>query len=315
MTPVTHWLNVAKSIFDESFQAFYALLKIMVPALIVVKVLETLGAIEVIAAVLSPVMSLLGLPDLLGVVWATALLTNIYAALLVFFGMANDLALTVEHVTILGTLILIGHGIPVEGAVAKRAGVPWLMTIALRVGGALLLGAILHAVYSHIPSFQQPAQFLWQPQPVDDSLSGWLISQVQSLVMVFVIIFVLVALLKLLRHLGVERWIHFALAPFLKMMGIGRAAANVTGIGFTLGLSYGAGLIIKDLDKGVMSRKDACLTICFLGLAHSVVEDTLLIMAMGADLSGILWARLVFSFVVIALLARVTFIWGEPQKC
>jgi hypothetical protein len=63
-------------------------------------------------------------------------------------------------------------------------------------------------------------------------------------------------------------------------------------------------LIIQDLDKGVMSRKDAYLTICFLGLTHSVVEDTLLIMAMGADLSGILWARVVFSFVIIALMSQ-----------
>ena len=54
-----------------------------------------------------------------------------------------------------------------------------------------------------------------------------------------------------------------------------------------------------------MSRKDAYLTIFFLGLTHSVVEDTLLIMAMGADLSGILWARVIFSFVTIALMSRV----------
>lgn len=304
MTLLTHWLNVTKSIFNESFQAYYVLLKIMVPAILIVKLLETLGAIDVIAAVLSPLMALLGLPDVLGIVWAAALLTNIYTALILFFGLVGDLSLTLEQVTVLGTLILIGHAIPVEGAVARRAGVPWLMTIALRVGGALVLGAILHAIYSKLPSFQQPAQFIWQPQPVDNSLIGWAITQIQSLAIAFIIIFILIALLKLLRYLGLERWIHFGLAPLLKIMGIGRAAANVTGIGFTLGLSYGAGLIIQDLDKGVMSHRDAYLTICFLGLTHSVVEDTLLIMAMGADLSGILWARVLFSFVVIALLSR-----------
>jgi hypothetical protein len=250
-------------------------------------------------------MSLLGLPDVLGIVWAAALLTNIYTALILFFSLAADLSLTLEQVTVLGTLILIGHAIPVEGAVARRAGVPWSVTIALRIGGALVLGAILHAIYSQLPSFQQPAQFIWQPQAVDNSLTGWVVTQIQSLAIAFIIINVLIALLKLLRHLGLERWIHIGLAPFLKVMGIGRAAANVTGIGFTLGLSYGAGLIIQDLDKGVMSRKDAYLTICFLGLTHSVVEDTLLIMTMGADLSGILWARVIFSFVIIAMMSRV----------
>ena len=79
----------------------------------------------------------------------------------------------------------------------------------------------------------------------------------------------------------------------------------MTVVGVALGLSYGAGLLIRDLDAGVMSRRDAYLALCFLGLLHSVIEDTLLIMALGADLSGILWARMIFAFVVIAVLARV----------
>ncbi len=104
---------------------------------------------------------------------------------------------------------------------------------------------------------------------------------------------------------GLEHIIHIALVPVLRLLGIGRSAANVTVVGVALGLSYGAGLLIRDLDEGVMTRRDAYLALCFLGLLHSVMEDTLLIMALGADLSGILWARMIFAFAVIAVLARV----------
>lgn len=37
----------------------------------------------------------------------------------------------------------------------------------------------------------------------------------------------------------------------LRVLGIGQSAANVTVIGVVLGLSYGAGLLIRDLDAGV----------------------------------------------------------------
>ena len=42
----------------------------------------------------------------------------------------------------------------------------------------------------------------------------------------------------------------------------------------------------------------------FLGLCHSLIEDTLLVLLLGADLSGILWMRLAYSLVVVAILNR-----------
>ena len=93
--------------------------------------------------------------------------------------------------------------------------------------------------------------------------------------------------------------------PLLRLTGIGRNAANITVIGVTLGLTFGAGLLLRDIRSGTLSRRDVWLAIGFLGLAHSLIEDTLLILLIGADLSGILWARLVFAIGLIGLLARL----------
>ncbi len=281
------------------------LLKIMIPALVIVKVLQELGALQVIGSVLAPVMSLTGLPAELGIVWATTLLTNLFSGIVVFVSMAGDLSLSIEQVTVLGTLMLIGHSIPIEGAVARRAGVPWWVTIALRVGGALVLGSLLHAFYTHFNLLQEPATIVWSIPETDDSLTSWTLAQIKTLVMIYFVILSLIVLLKALQVLGLERIIHIGLVPVLRVLGIGRSAANVTVVGVALGLSYGAGLLIRDLDEGM----DAYLALCFLGLLHSLIEDTLLMMALGSDLSGILWARLVFSFVVIAVLARLLSYW------
>lgn len=71
-------------------------------------------------------------------------------------------------------------------------------------------------------------------------------------------------------------------------------AANTIVIGVMLGLSFGAGLLIQEARTGKLKPRDALLAISFLGLCHSLIEDTLLIMLLGADLSAILWAAPVF---------------------
>lgn len=295
-----------KGFCADLFGVYLTLLKVMVPALVVVKVLDEFGATAWVAVVLSPLMALVGLPDEVAIVWAAAMLVNIYTGMVVFYDVVPQLGLNVAQVTVLGTLILVAHSLPVEGAVAKAAGASWRSTLALRLGGALVLGALLNLAYSLSGSLQQPAQLLWQPAgPGDDSLLAWALAQAQMLVLILFVIAALMLTLRGLHAIGVERWMHAALAPMLRLIGIGREAGHVTVIGFTLGISFGAGLLIREARSGVLTRRDMFLTMAFLGLCHSVIEDTLLIVLLGADLSGILWARLAFALAVIAVLARL----------
>ena len=71
-----------------------------------------------------------------------------------------------------------------------------------------------------------------------------------TLATIFVVILALMSFLKLLRWLGVERLIHKLLYPLLRLLGIGPAAANITVIGITLGLSFGAGLLLREAHSG-----------------------------------------------------------------
>ncbi|WP_229359186.1 nucleoside recognition domain-containing protein [Halomonas salipaludis] len=298
-------LSTMGQLLREAWTVYLTLLKVMVPALLIVKALEMLGMTEQLGYWLSPLMSPLGLPEPLSLVWAASLLTNIYTGLVIFFEVTRDTSLTVAQVTVLGTLMAVGHSLPIEGAVARMAGVPWWLTLLLRVGGAWLLGWLLHLSYSLGGWLQHANHVVWQPTPRDASLITWLQDQATMLITIFVVILALMILLRLLRRLGIERLIHKLLFPLLRLLGIGPAAANITVIGITLGLSFGAGLLLREAQSGRLTPRDIVLTLCFLGLCHSLIEDTLLIMLMGADLSGLLWARLGFALVTIALLARL----------
>ncbi|HBY85664.1 MAG TPA: hypothetical protein DEO86_07300, partial [Colwellia sp.] len=116
------FVKTIKSIFQEVSQVYLTLLKVMVPAIIVVKILDLLGGTQWLAEVLAPFMKLVGLPEQLGLVWATAILTNIFTAMVVFVDTTAQLELSVAQVSVIGILILISHSVPIEGAVAKMVG-------------------------------------------------------------------------------------------------------------------------------------------------------------------------------------------------
>ena len=95
------------------------------------------------------------------------------------------------------------------------------------------------------------------------------------------------------------------LKPFLRILGISKEATNLTIIGITLGLSFGGGLLISEAKRGHIAARDVFTAIILLNLLHSLIEDTLLIMLIGADFYTIFWGRLVFSVLVVALIAQL----------
>ncbi|MBT4518823.1 MAG: hypothetical protein HOC23_02360 [Halieaceae bacterium] len=289
---------------SEILAVTWTLYKLMIPTLLAVKLLQELGALVYLSWILSPLMTLVGLPESMGIVWATTLMTNIYAGFLVLLSQAGGDSLSVAQVTVLSTMLLVGHGLPVEARIAQYAGIKLSVTILTRVGGGLLFGWLLHCIYSAGDWLQQPNEIAWTPVKADDSLQAWIISQLQSLAVVFAIIVVLLSLLKLLRLVGVERLLELLLAPFLRVMGIGREATTITIVGMTLGLAFGGGLLIREAEAGHVSRRDIFSSLTLLALCHSLIEDTLIVLLIGAHISGVLWLRIVFTLIVLAATTR-----------
>ncbi|WP_241503964.1 hypothetical protein [Pelagibaculum spongiae] len=297
----------------EIWSVVWPLYKVMVPMLLLVKVLELLGVIDWLGWLLAPVTELLGLPASAGLIWATALLTNIYGGMAVFVNLSAFESWSVAQVTVLGLMLLIGHNLPVEGRIAQLAGVRLSYTLLLRIGGGLLLAGLLNQIYQFGGWLQQPAKLFWKPEIADSSLTSWAVAQLQGLGWILLIVAALLLLLKVLKKLHIERLISWMLRPLLRMMGIGRQATSMALIGVTLGLAYGGGLLIREAKAGHLSDSDVFSSITLLGLCHSLIEDTLLILLLGADLSGVLWFRLLLALCVVAVINRL-FIWMMKSK-
>ncbi len=296
----------AVSLLKEMVRVYLTLVKVMLPAVIIVKLLELAGATELLAYIISPAMELVGLPQELGIVWAVALLTNIYTAMVVFYNIAINSSISVADISILGSMILIAHALPVEGAIAKALGIKWRSTIMIRAGGALLYGFLLNIFYSLTQWGQAEIQLLWRPEAYSGSgFVGWCIEQIQLFISIFFILAALMLTLRMLRLLGIEALLHKILSPLLRGLTLGKEAANITIIGMTLGISYGAGLLIDEVKQGHITKRDTFLVMGFLGICHSVIEDTLLFVLLGADINVVLWGRLLFAIVAIAIWGRL----------
>lgn len=296
--------NFIAELAQEIWEVSWTLFKLMVPTLLIVKVLEELGGVALLGTLLGPLMQLVGLPDSMGLVWATTMLTNIYAGMIVFFQLGLQEPMTVAQVTVLSTLMLMAHGLPVEVRIAQQAGMRVRVSLLLRIGGGLLLAWMQYRFYEAGDWLQQTNELVWQPEPVDSSWQGWLLAQAESLVMIQLIIIVLLTGLKLLKLAGIERLMAWLLRPLLRVLKIGPEATTITIVGATLGLAFGGGLLIKEVRAGHVPEKDVFAAMAFLALSHSLIEDTLLVLVLGADISGVLWMRLVFSIVVVALMTR-----------
>jgi len=302
-------MNYLLDILQKATRISLTLFKLMIPIIIVIKILEYYGLVVLLSHWLTPVMDWVGLPGAMGLVWATALVTNLYGGIVVYASLASEVPMTVAQVTIISSMMLIAHALPIEGRIAQKAGVRISLTILLRVGMAIVFGMIFSFIYSAGDWLQQPAELLWTPEAVDPSLLSWIKNQLLSLLVIFAIVFALVLLLDVLKRLGIIDHITNLLRPVLQLLGIGREAETITLVGVTLGISYGGALLINEAQAGHIKPNDVLFSISLLGLSHSLIEDTLLMMLIGADLTGILLGRVVFTLIIIFLMVRLV------QRC
>jgi spore maturation protein SpmB len=300
-------MNVGKDIKDilkDTGSTYFFLLKIMIPISIIVKILEEFGAIEIIGENLGPSMGIVGLPGEFGLIIATAMITNIYGALVVFFSLSLQYTYNVAQVTILACIMLIAHTLPVEVRIAQKAGVRLWYTLTLRILGAFIFGIILNLIFSTFKLFQNENVLVWKPDYTNSTLTQWAIGQVGYYIMIFLIILSLMILMKILKNTCALDKLNNYLKPGLKFFGMSKNAAILPLIGMTLGLAYGGGFIVKEAKSKLITKKDTFLSLSFMGLSHSLIEDTLLTLAIGASLFGILLGRVLFTLIVMFIIVK-----------
>ncbi len=275
------------------------LFPMIISVVVFVNILSELNLIKYVAMPLGPLMETMGLPVEFGIVWAAAMLVNIYSSLALIPSIVFMVpGLTVEQMTIMGIIILIAHSLILETKIAGQCGLSMTFQVVLRIATAWAAGLLIHNVCQTFGFWQEPAKILFEAKATSPTLLGWVWGECLNLVQIFIIICLVMMFNKLINVLRISDVAGFLLSPVLRLLGISKQATNIVIVGLVLGILYGSGIIIQAAREGKISHSDAFSTMSLMSIAHALIEDTILLSLIGGSLWGLLGVRLVLAVLV-----------------
>ncbi len=138
-----------------------------------------------------------------------------------------------------------------------------------------------------------------------------LIGAGRQVLQIALIVIPLMIVMQFLEEFNILKKVSRYLEKIVSVIGISGAGALPLLVGMTLGLAYGAGMIIKYGRDGKLTHREMVLIITFLSLNHSLFEDVLLFVAIGAHGTVLQIIRMTAAILVTAALAR--FLKPVPQ--
>jgi len=138
-----------------------------------------------------------------------------------------------------------------------------------------------------------------------DLLGRGLLGAGRQVLQIGMIVVPLMVVMQFLEELKILEKVSRGLEKPVSWLGLSGAAALPLVVGMSLGLAYGAGMIIKYSRDGRLTHREMILTITFLSLNHSLFEDVLLFVAIGAQGTILQGIRMTAAIAVTILLARL----------
>lgn len=273
------------------------MIKITVPVSFGVLLLKLTGLLPVIAGGFAPLFALFGMPGESALVFVTAGLVNIYACI----GVMETLGLGGHTITILALMCLISHSLPVETAVQKKTGSSFWAIVMVRLA-ASLAGAFFLSLFLQPDAQTHVVSAAGTPMVAGGfaaEFKVWLVTITILCAKILVLITLLMMLQRILEEFGVIQWLSRLLKYPLLALGVPGEAGFLWIVANTLGLAYGAGIIIDHVERGRLSGKHADILNYHIAVSHSLLEDTLLFVAVGASAGWIIFPRIVLAGLVV----------------
>ena len=85
----------------------------------------------------------------------------------------------------------------------------------------------------------------------------------------------------------------------MRFFGMPQQASFLWIVGNVVGLAYGGAIMIEQTESGILTRKEANVLNHHLAISHSLLEDTILFVALGINFWWIVLSRLGFAFITV----------------
>lgn len=307
-------VNCVKDSVPGAWRTIIWLFKITAAVSFGVMLLKFFGLLPVMASMLDPIFSRLGLTGDAALAYVTGYFVNVYAAISV----AATIDLDARAMTILCVMVLCSHNMFVETSVQKKTGSPFFRIAVTRTLSAFVLAFLLNAI---LPGRPENCSIAWQMPAVEmsdvpfmDVLAGWAASTLRLLLKMALLVFSLNILQSILSEYGVIKHISRAFKPLLAVFGLPGSCSFLWIVANTLGLAYGAAVMIAETERGMLSRKEIDLLNMHICISHSNLEDLLLFVAVGAMFWPALLSRWLMSLILVWEL-RLEYALREKKRC
>jgi len=271
--------------FESSLRSALLIIKLIVPLYILADILLYFDLLSHLTFLFAPITSFLDLPTEAAMAVAAGILLNLYAAI----AFAAPLGLTPYQWTILAVFLGVCHSLIVECAVMKRLGVSSIYSVFLR--GTMAFVTVLPVMIMPASFFGSRVEQGTAVIKQYDSFSTMLIGSVINALLLSIKIIVLIA--------GIIFFMDWLKSTRIMKEYSGRVNSSFSIIvGQLLGITYGAGILIREVDAGHLDRKDIFFIATFLMICHSIIEDALLFVIFGANYWVIIGVRVVAAFII-----------------
>lgn len=282
----------------KGLSAAWSVLVIMIPVSLCMTLLQASGFLEKISWILSPVMSVFSLPAEASIALIVGALINIYAGIAVM----GTMPLNIWSINIIAVMMLICHNLIVESAVQSKTGVSGLKMSLFRIAAALSMGWFLTLVLPESMKLQQGllgTAAATHAQSFLNMLTVWISQSAVLSLKVILIIIGVTLMIDLMRYFRLFAPITLALQPLTRINALPRESAFMWMAGLVFGLAYGSGVLIAESKAGNMDSDALIRLNMSLGINHSIIEDSLLFVAIGAGLFWVVVPRIVAAAVVV----------------
>ncbi|WP_040978876.1 nucleoside recognition domain-containing protein [Oceanobacillus jeddahense] len=296
--------------FIQGAKTTYSLGKVIFPITLIITILQFTPVFPWFMNIISPLMGLFGLPGEAAVPLVLGNGLNLYAGIAAII----SFDFTVKEVFIMAVMLSFSHNLFIESAVATRVGVKWWVIVGIRVGLAVLSGLLINLLWNGGAELAQYG-FISNEEVV---LNNWweialhgAQAAVIAIVQLACIVIPLMIIMQIMRELGWMTAMSEKLAPFMKILGMDKRASMTMVAGLTIGLAYGAGLMMQAVKEDNVPKKDMYLALIFLVSCHAVVEDTLVFIPLGIPVWPLLIIRL---SVAIILTMTIAYFWKKEER-
>jgi hypothetical protein len=269
------------------------LLSITIPVSLAVVLLQYFGILQWMALCMRPVFKLVGLPGESGLVFLTSIFLNIYSAIAVI----GTLSFSIRDITIIAIMCLISHNLIIETAITRKTGSSLAGIIFLRLGMSFVAAWLLNLM---LPVQVNGSHSLFHATLASHSfieiIQRWAVDSFFLTAKIIIIVAGLMFLQNILNEFGIILYISRGVSPILKLLGLPVSTSFLWIVAYTLGLGYGGAIMIQEVEEGRLTRDEADLLNHHIAVSHSLLEDTLLFVAIGVSAGWIIFPRIVLAF-------------------